>query len=476
MWAKIVAVVACLLLALCAGLFVFAARHPAIAPIARPAAGSFDTALVKRGAVLAAIGDCATCHTAPGGAAFAGGVGVVTPFGTIFSTNISPDAETGIGGWSEAAFERAMRQGVRRDGALLYPAFPYDHFTLVSDDDNRALYAFLMTRPAVRNVAPANDLRFPFNHRAVVAGWNLLFLRTRPRSEPRSDTATSGDPSVARGRYLVEGLGHCAACHTPRNVLGAEKSGAGFGGAAIDGWTAYALNTRSTAVVPWTADALYQYLRNGFEAQHGTARGPMLDVIANLRAAPDDDVRAIADYVAAQIGKPTRRSEQIQLTERAGQPPARQEADLQAQRGSLIAATSADSQAYRGAPGAALDGAADEGAAIYAAACADCHQGPRAMPYGGIDLGLSGAITGPTADNLVHIVLHGIPADGATRGPIMPGFGDVLDDNQVGALVRYLRAAFTGKQTWTGIDNAIHAARSAQHTAAVGSPERQAGQ
>ena len=474
MRAKTIAVVVGLVLVLGAGIFVFAAWQPAIAPIAPPAAASFDPALIKRGAALAAIGDCATCHTAPGGAAFAGGVGVVTPFGTIFSTNISPDAETGIGGWSEAAFRRAMRQGVRRDGALLYPAFPYDHFTLVSDDDNRALYAFLMTRPAVHNVAPANDLRFPFNHRATVAGWNLLFLRSRPRSEPRSDPTTSGEPSVARGAYLVEGLGHCAACHTPRNVLGAEKSGAGFGGATINGWTAYALNTRSTAVVPWTADSLYQYLRNGFEAQHGTARGPMLDIVTNLRAAPDEDVRAIADYVAAQIGRPTRRSEQIQLTERAGQPPVRQEAELQAQRGTLIAAASADSQAYRGAPGAALDGAADEGAAIYAAACASCHQGPRAMPYGGIDLGLSSAITGPTADNLVNVVLHGIPATGASPGPMMPGFADTLDDNQLGALVRYLRGAFTGKDAWTGIDDAIHAARGGERAATVDHRERQA--
>src|SRR6202023_187644 len=152
-------------------------RRPAIAAIDRPSPQSFDSDLVRRGRDLAAIGNCADCHTKRGGSDFAGGLPVPPPFGTIYSTNITPDAETGIGRWSEAAFRRAMRFGVDREGRHLYPTFPYDHFTNVSDEDNRALYAFLMTREPVRAVAPGNKLSFPLDQRVVVAGWKLLFLR-----------------------------------------------------------------------------------------------------------------------------------------------------------------------------------------------------------------------------------------------------------------------------------------------------------
>ena len=151
-------VLACIVLAFGAGIFAMAARRPAIEPVAQPPASTFDPDLVKRGSELAAIGNCAVCHTAPGGREFAGGRAVPTPFGTIYSTNITPDPQTGIGNWSPAAFSRAMRYGVRRDGAYLYPAFPYDHFTLVSDSDNEAIYAFLMTKEPVRTTPPDNQL------------------------------------------------------------------------------------------------------------------------------------------------------------------------------------------------------------------------------------------------------------------------------------------------------------------------------
>src|SRR6202012_4523953 len=153
------------------------AWRPAMETIEPPAPQSFDAALVKRGRDLASIGNCNDCHTVRGGKAFAGGLPVPTPFGTIYSSNITPDAETGLGPWSEAAFRRAMRSGVNRDGQHLYPTFPYDHFTNVTDGDDAALYAFLMTRPAVHAPARANQLRFPLDQRVVVAGWKLLFLR-----------------------------------------------------------------------------------------------------------------------------------------------------------------------------------------------------------------------------------------------------------------------------------------------------------
>src|SRR3984885_14226969 len=178
----IAGVVAALVLSGVVAAFAVAWR-PAISAIEPPAPQSFDPALVKRGRELAAMGNCNDCHTTRGGKSFAGGLAVPTPFGTIFSSNITPDPDTGIGRWSEAAFRRAMRSGVDRAGQHLYPTFPYDHFTNVNDEDDRALYAFLMTRPAVRAHTPANDLAFPFNQRFVVAGWKLLFFH-RDTFEP----------------------------------------------------------------------------------------------------------------------------------------------------------------------------------------------------------------------------------------------------------------------------------------------------
>src|SRR6202165_1063298 len=186
--------------------------RPAIAAIDPPTPQSFDRDLVRRGRDLAAIGNCSDCHTRRGGRDFAGGLPVPTPFGTIYSTNITPDAETGIGRWSEAAFRRAMRSGVDRDGQHLYPTFPYDHFTNVTDEDDRALYAYLMTRPAVHAPARANELSFPLQQRFVVAGWEFLFLRHGTYQVDPAQSAVWN-----RGAYLVEGLAHCGACHTPRN-------------------------------------------------------------------------------------------------------------------------------------------------------------------------------------------------------------------------------------------------------------------
>ena len=188
--------------------------RPAIAAIDPPKPKSFNVELVKRGRELAAIGNCHDCHTVRGGRNLAGGLPVPTPFGAIYSSNITPDAESGIGRWSEEAFQRAMRSGVDREGRHLYPTFPYDHFTNVSDDDNRALYAYLMTREPVHAPARRNELAFPLDQRFVVAGWKLLFLR---RDGFRPDPARGS--AWNRGAYLVEGLAHCGACHTPRNAL-----------------------------------------------------------------------------------------------------------------------------------------------------------------------------------------------------------------------------------------------------------------
>jgi mono/diheme cytochrome c family protein len=440
----------CLALALAAGIFALFGRPSAIAPISPPDRAHFDPVQVKRGAELAAIGNCDVCHTAPGSVVFAGGRAVPTPFGTIYSTNITPDPATGIGRWSEAAFRRAMRDGVRRDGAHLYPAFPYDHFTLVSDDDDEALYAFLMTREPAYAPAPANALPFPLNVRLVMAGWNLLFLRRGPfRADPAQSQAWN------RGAYLVEGLGHCGACHTPRNVFGAEENDKLAGG-AVDGWTAYALNAASPAPVPWTADALFAYLRRGAQQWHGVARGPMVPVVDDLHAVPDDDVRAMAIYIATGTASPN------------GETGA-QTVKVTAHRDSAADVISADSQVDTAAPGAAAQAvnSADPGAMIYAGACANCHEGPRPVPYGGLDLRLSSGVNGPDPNNLINVVLYGLPAADGARSPNMPGFAGSMSDSQLVALVRYLRARFSANGPWQDVAHHVAEARSASRAMSV---------
>ncbi|WP_342447459.1 cytochrome c [Mesorhizobium opportunistum] len=284
-----------------AGLFAYAWK-PAIDPVEPPQRSAFDQALIEKGAVLASVGNCTSCHTKPGDKSFAGGLAVPTPFGTIYSTNITPDPETGIGRWSQAAFTRAMREGVDRAGNHLYPAFPYDHFTLVSDEDNSALYAYLMTRRPVNKRPPANELPFPLNVRLVLAGWKLLFF-----DKGSYQTVASQSAEWNRGAYLVNGLGHCGACHTPRNMLGAEKAGSHLAGGEAEGWTAFALDASTTAPVPWTHDSLFAYLRRGWHTEHGVANGPMGEVTGNLGRLPDADISAMATYIASQMGEPSPR-------------------------------------------------------------------------------------------------------------------------------------------------------------------------
>src|SRR6266568_3340200 len=425
----VASIVAVVLLGGAAAAFAIVWR-PAIAAVEPPGPLAFDAALVKRGRDLAAIGNCNDCHTVRGGKNFAGGLPVPTPFGTIYSSNITPDAATGIGQWSEEAFRRAMRSGVNRDGRHLYPTFPYDHFTNVSDEDDQALYAFLMTREPVRAPARENELAFPLDHRVLLAGWKLLFLH---RGSYRPDSTKSVEWN--RGAYLVEGLAHCGACHTPRNALGAERASASFAGGDVDNWHAYAINGRSPAPVPWDADALFAYLRDGWHPDHGIARGPMTQVVSNLSSVPQDDIRAIATYMAGVFGTPT--------------------PDRKRQGEAVLAQvkSSAAMQASKTNPA---------GAAIYAAACATCHETDRSPPYGGVNLALSTAIAGPDPRNVANIVLSGVrPVDGE-RSPIMPGFAASMNDGQISALLNYLRARFSNQPGWTGVEKTVEDARRTQ--------------
>jgi mono/diheme cytochrome c family protein len=402
------------------------AWRPAIATIEPPAPQSFDPALVKRGRDLATIGNCNSCHTAPGGKAFAGGLPVPTPFGTIYSSNISPDPDTGIGRWSEAAFRRAMKSGVDRAGRHLYPTFPYDHFTNVNDEDNQALYTFLMTRPAVRASERPNDLAFLFNQRFVIAGWKLLFLKG---GTYKVDSTQSAEWN--RGAYLVEGLAHCGSCHTPRNALGAEKVSASFSGGDVDNWHAYAINAQSRSPLPWTTDALFHYLRFGWDSDHGVARGPMAEVTANLASVPESDVRAIAVYMTSVFGPPKQ--------------------DRPGEANAVLAETKSSS-----AQPSPND---TPGAAIYQAACATCHESRRPLPYGGISLRLSTALSAPDPRNAANIILSGIRPASEERGPIMPGFANSMTDDQIAALLNYLRGRFSTQPAWTAVEQIVRDAR-----------------
>jgi mono/diheme cytochrome c family protein len=417
---KIVAGAAALLL-LIAGCGAFAlVWRPAIAAVAPPSPASFQPDLIRRGRELAAIGNCNTCHTVGGGRDFAGGLPVRTPFGTIFSTNITPDPDSGIGGWSEAAFRRAMRAGVDRDGHHLYPTFPYDHFTSISDEDDHALYAFLMTREPVRAPARTNELSFPYDQRWLIAGWKLLFLR-QGTYRPEPDKSAEWN----HGAYLVEGLAHCGACHTPRNALGAERTHASFSGGEVDNWQAYAINTRSPAPVHWDREVLIDYLRQGWHADHGTARGPMAEVVSNLSSVPASDVADIATFMADVFGP--------------------------------------SSAGRKEPPTAQQDVAgANPGAAIYAAACAGCHESARPLPYGGIDLARSSALHASDPRNLANIVMSGVQPVAGESSPIMPGFGDSMDDGQITALLTYLRARFGKAPAWTNVEEIVKQARQTQ--------------
>ncbi|WP_458766796.1 c-type cytochrome [Cupriavidus basilensis] len=415
-----------------AGLFVTAMpwRAP-IAPVAPPGAGFYSAATIERGRLVAAAGDCAVCHTAPNGARNAGGLALDTPFGTIYSTNITPDVETGIGNWSYAAFERAMRQGIHRDGRHLYPAFPYTAFAKTSDGDLQALYAYLMAAEPVRAKAPETALAFPYNLRPLMAGWNLLFHTPKPFE---ADPARSAQWN--RGAYLAEGLGHCSACHSPRNALGAEQGGRRYlGGGEAEGWEAPALGKLSHAPVPWTEQSLFSYLRTGYAPHHGAAAGPMAPVIEELALLPEEDVRAIAHYVASFSDT---------------QPDAAA-ASAQAQQ---LEQRSADAARTLGGPAARL----------YQNACAVCHQSDQGIRQFGIkpSLALNTNLHGDKPDNLIRVLLDGIPTPGTSDLGYMPAFGESLDDRQLTQLVHYLRKRFApDKPAWDNVDDTLARLRAA---------------
>ncbi|MBC3942622.1 c-type cytochrome [Sphingomonas albertensis] len=388
----------------------------------RPDPRLFDAALVARGANLARLGNCVSCHQSAGERPYAGGYPIKTPFGTVYGSNITPDPETGIGKWSPAAFNRAMREGVGRDGSHLYPAFPYTHYANVTDSDLGALYAFLMTRPAVRVVPPANTMIPPLGVRPLLAGWKLLFFRPQPiAADPRQSAAWN------RGRYIGETLAHCTACHSPRGLLQQEKRGPeAYDGGWLGGWYAPPINARSPAVRGWTADRLDAYFRTGLSTAHAAAAGPMGPVTYNLARATPADVRALATYYAWQMREA---------------PAARVEPPLPDRRASA-------SQRH------------PIGARLYEGACAVCHEPGAAMTVAGRPvLPLGTPLHEDNPRDTIQIILQGLHPPVSARGPYMPAYADALDDRQVAEIVAYLQARHGTGPAWKDLEKDVAKAR-----------------
>jgi mono/diheme cytochrome c family protein len=372
-------------------------------PTRSPQAWAGTPTNIARGAYLARAGDCMACHTARGGTPYAGGRALATPFGTVYAPNITPDEATGIGAWTADDFWHALHNGVGRDGRLLYPAFPYTNTTKVTRDDADALYAYLRSLAPVRQANRPHALRFPYDLQIVLAGWRLLYFKPGVYAPQPARSAAWN-----RGAYLVEGLGHCGACHSPRNGLGATGSRLSGGQIPIVGWYAPALDSDNEAGLGnWDKAHIVQLLRTGV-APRGAVFGPMAEVAGrSLQYLTDDDAGAMAAYLKSLPPEPSPR--------RPAAPPPEE----------LM----------------------KTGHTLYEHHCADCHGAdgrgtsvaghPAYPPLAG-----NGALTMADPVNAIRIVLNGgfPPATGGNPRPFgMPPYSPVLNDAEVAAVVTYVR-------------------------------------
>ncbi|WP_237060832.1 cytochrome c [Microbulbifer sediminum] len=420
---------------LVAGL-VLAAWEPSLSAESDVDEGRFTPDQIEHGRVLAGIGNCGTCHTASPDKPYAGGVDFPTPFGTLYATNITPHPQQGIGGWSREAFFRAMREGVSADGSHLYPAFPYTHFKNITDDDLDALYAYFMTREAIDYTPPENALRFPFNLRFLQWGWKLMFFDPEPwQPDPEQGQQWN------RGAYLAKGLGHCSACHTPRNAMGAEKQDRAYAGALVDNWYAPALDDSQPVPVHWDSDTLYQYLRSGLSDYHGVAVGSMGEVVhRGLKRAPDNDIRALATYMASLSGDT-------------------QPVNTQARSAELITAAQ---QRARGDLSA--------GEALYIGACAACHYNSPQQPMAArAELSLNSAVTADDPTNLIRVLLEGIGTESGSPILVMPGYSGLSDTDLV-ELAQFLRRR-SGLPEWKNLRQRVAELRELHRQAQAGTAE-----
>lgn len=395
--------------------FLLAAAIVALVGIARPTVAAEpadhapgDHALIVTGEYLARAGDCVACHTKPGGALFAGGRAMPTPFGTLYSSNITPDAKTGIGSWTADQFYGAMHTGRFPDGGLIYPAMPYPSYTKVTRADSDAIFAYLRSVPAVNRPNRQHDLQFPFDNRQLILGWRTLYFN---EGEYRPNPAKSADWN--RGAYLVGGLGHCAMCHSPINALGGTSESEAFQGGLIpmQNWYAPSLTSNKEAGLgAWSIDEIVALLRTGVSAR-GAVYGPMAEVTFNsLQYLSDADVHAMAVYLK-NLGE--------------GSPPGAENTGVSASEGSLLL---------------------HFGQTVYEARCASCHGAEgRGMPPDYPPLAGNQSIQMESAVNPIRMVLNGglPPATAGNPMPYgMPPFAQTLSDDEIAAVVTYIRAAW----------------------------------
>ncbi|MBK4992220.1 c-type cytochrome [Pseudomonas sp. S37] len=357
-----------------------------------------DPAAVARGAYVSAQADCAACHTKPGGSAFAGGYGLQTPFGVIYSTNITPDPQTGIGRWTERDFFRAVRHGQRKDGQRLYPAMPYNAYVKISDADLHDLWAYMRTLQPVQQAPTPNTLGFPFNIRQTLLGWNLLFFDNTPFvSQPEQSAQWN------RGRYLVDGAGHCAACHTPKNLLGGDTGRYLQGAELLGSYAPEITGDHYRGLGSWSAEQIAVYLKTGANHQ-AIASGPMGEAIEfSTQHLSNQDLTAIAEYLKSVDGSKTT------------PPPA-------------IAASEPIMQ---------------RGAQVYELNCMACHnvngEGLPGMVTGFAD---NPGIRTSTGENLIATVLGGgkaVITHHNLTGAGMPSFDWKLSDEDIAAVLTYVR-------------------------------------
>ena len=371
----------------------------------KPEAAAPTVEQLARGAYLARVGNCMTCHTDRGGAAYAGGRAIETPFGAVYSSNLTPDAQTGLGSWSSGHFWRALHNGRSRDGRLLSPAFPHPNYTMVTRDDSDAIFAFLRSQAAVRQPNKLHGLRWPFDTQAALAVWRALYFRPGPYAP---DPVRSAQWN--RGAYLVDGLGHCSACHTRRNALGASADMLDLSGGLIpmQNWYAPALTSSAEAgVADWPVEQVVQILQTGI-APRGSVLGPMAQVVlSSTQYWSEPDLRAMAVFLKA--------------LPQSARPPLKEVR-------------------------AALPGVAERGARIYEHQCAQCH-GDQGQGVPGAYPALAGnrAVLMHETANLVQIVLNGgfAPATAGNPRPFgMPPYVLLLSDADVAAVLTHLRTSW----------------------------------
>jgi mono/diheme cytochrome c family protein len=368
--------------------------------------------LVERGEYLAHAADCMPCHVVEGGRAYAGGRGFKLPFGTLYSTNITPDKETGIGEYSDQDFLNALHRGIRRDGARLYPAMPFTSYTYMTDEDALAIKAYLFSLPPVHAPTPANTLTFPFNQRWALIFWSALF-----NPDTRFEPDTSKSPEWNRGAYLAEALGHCGECHTPRNLAFALNNRRKFAGEVTVGWRAFNISSdKNTGIGDWRDEDLAPYLSIGHAAGHGTASGPMGEAVdESLNRLAPEDIRALVSYLRSL--------------------PAIASPDLPA----TLAPPAPASHKVGGTPDR-------RGKMVFEGACVSCHDWTGDSPLSPFAM-LTGAraVNDPSAINVAQIVISGTKRHRPEGAISMPAFGKSHSDIEIAAVANYVTARFGTK-------------------------------